>query len=198
MPMGTHAVLVYDSLENKHDVLFHYLKTGINKEALFYVCAEESPESIKLAMEMQGINVGRLIADRTLSIKNYDEVYIKNGKVDSPGIIDLFSAASWEYKNNGLKGIRAAGEMSCFFKEGKLKELMEYERSLDTSFSFPGKGICAYNLVEMGNSGNLDMLWPIIKAHGLVIMTGPRGGFALESSKLTERDVELARVPAMV
>lgn len=197
MPSGTHAVLVYDSQENKHDVLFHHLRSGIRKEGLVYICAEETPEDIKQEMEVFGIQAGDLVADGQLSIMNYDEVYIKGGKVDPPKIIAGFADAARQYRNKGMMGIRGAGEMSGFFREGKVGELLQYEKALNTSFSFAGKGICAYNLVEMGTSGNLELLWPLIRAHGMVIMTGPKGGFALDSARTTEKDVEMARVAVM-
>jgi hypothetical protein len=192
MPSGSHAVLVYDSLEKKRDVLFKHLKMGMNREGLIYACSEEAPQKIKQELESSGVDVGGLEAKGTLMVKNFDEVYIVNGKVDSPKIIDGFSRLAWGYARKGMEGVRAAGEMSCFLREQKVSELLQYERALHQKLSFPGKGICAYNLVEMDTSGNLDALWPILKAHSLVIMTGPKGGFALEPEKIHEADLEAA------
>jgi hypothetical protein len=192
MPSGTHAVLVYDSLENKRDVLFRHLKMGMNREGLIYGCSEEAPQEIRQGLESSGVDVGRLEAKGTLMVKNYDEVYIVNGRVDSPKIVDGFSKLAWGYARKGMEGVRAAGEMSCFLREHKVSELLQYERALHQEFSFPGKGICAYDLVEMDTSGNLDALWPILKAHSLVIMTGPKGSFALKPEKIKESDLEAA------
>jgi hypothetical protein len=88
-----------------------------------------------------------------------------------------------------MKGIRAVGEMDCFFKHRKIEELIQYEYTLHTKFLFPEKGICGYDLVGMENSGNLESLWPIIKAYGLVIMMGPHGSFALPQEKLDDKRI---------
>ena len=69
-------------------------------------------------------------------------------------------------------------------------ELVSYEQDLHRRFSFPAFGLCGYNLVKMYNSGNLDVLWPILRAHGVVIMTGPNGSFALEPEEIELKDVE--------
>ena len=192
MPSGTHAVLVYDSTENKREVLFRHLKLGMRTEGLIYACSEEAPQEIRQGLESSGVDVGSLEANGMLMVKNYDEVYIVNGRVDSPKIVDGFSKLAWSYARNGMEGVRAAGEMSCFLREQKVSELLQYERALHQKFSFPGKGICAYNLVEMDTSGNLDALWPVLKAHSLVIMTGPRGSFALKPEEIKESDLEAA------
>jgi hypothetical protein len=192
MPNGTHAVLVYDSLENKRQVLFRHLRMGVNREGLVYACSEETPQEIRRGLENSGVDVGNLEAKGTLMVKNYDEVYIVNGLVDSPRIVDGFSKLAWGFARKGMEGVRAAGEMSCFLREQKISELIQYERALHRKLSFPGKGICAYNLVEMETSGNLDALWPILKAHSLAIMTGPNGSFDLEPEKIQESDLKEA------
>ena len=112
-----------------------------------------------------------------------------NGKVDSPRIIKGFSDLAYDYSSRGY-GMRAAAEMTCFFDQRKVDELVAYERDLHRRFSFPAFGLCGYNLIKMYNSGNLDALWPIIRAHSVVIMTGPNGSFALEPEEITSEDVE--------
>jgi MEDS: MEthanogen/methylotroph, DcmR Sensory domain len=190
MPSGTHAVLVYDSSENKRDVLFNHLRMGMDTDGLVYACSEESPQNIRSELESSGVDVDVLEQKGILSVRNYDEVYIVNGEVDIPRIIGGFSDLAWKYNDRGLNGVRAAGEMSCFFRNHKVEELMAYEKALHRKFNFPGKAICGYNLVEMGNTESLDVLWPILKAHALVIMTGPHGSFALEPEKITNEKIE--------
>ena len=185
MPSGTHAVLVYDSPENKRDVLFAHMKAGIDAEGLFYGCSEETPQEIRRELGVSGVDVGRLEHGKMLTVKDCEDVYFSDGGVDPPRIISGFSDLAWKYKRLGFRGLRAAGEMSCFFKHGKVEGLLDYENSLHRRFTFPGKGICAYNLVEMGNSDALEPLWPILRAHALVIMTGPNGSFVLEPEKVT-------------
>jgi hypothetical protein len=189
IPPGTHAVLVYDSESRKEDVLFTHLKLGGEYDGLVYACSEETPAEAEASMRRFGIDVDRREKDGTLMVKNYDEVYIVNGKVDSPSVIKGFSDLAFDYSSHGY-GMRAAAEMSCFFDHRRVPELVGYEQDLHRKFSFPAVGVCGYNLVKMYNSGNLEVLWPILKAHGLVIMTGPDGSFALEPEEVDKRDIE--------
>jgi len=191
LPPGTHAVLVYDSDERKEDVLFTHLKLGGKYDGLIYVCSEETPKEAEAAMRRFGLDVDKREKEGTLLVKNSDEVYIVGGRVDSARIIKGFSDMAYEYSFRGY-GMRGAAEMSCFFDHGKVDELVDYERDLHRKFSFPAFGVCGYNLVKMYNSGNLDALWPILKAHSLVIMTGPNGSFALGPEEIENRDIEKA------
>jgi hypothetical protein len=189
LPPGTHGVVVYDTEERKEDVLFTHLKLGGKYDGLVYVCSEESPCDAEAAMKRFGLNVEEREKEGTLSVKNHDEVYIVNGRVDAPRIIKGFSDLAYDYSFRGY-GMRAAAEMSCFFDHGLVKELVSYEQDLHRKFSFPAFGLCGYNLVKMYNSGNLDALWPVLRAHGVVIMTGPNGSFALEPEEIEQKDVE--------
>jgi hypothetical protein len=186
---GTHAVLVYDSEERKEDVLFTHLKLGREYDGLIYACSEETPAQAEASMKRFGLDVERREKEGTLAVKNYDEVYIVDGRVDSPAVIKGFSDMAYDYSNRGY-GMRAAAEMSCFFDHGLVDELVSYERDLHRKFSFPAMGLCGYNMVKMYNSGNLDVLWPVLRAHGLVIMTGPGGSFALKPEEIETGDIE--------
>jgi len=46
MQPGTHTVLIYDSRENKRNILFSHLRNGLADSRLVYVCSEERPEQI--------------------------------------------------------------------------------------------------------------------------------------------------------
>jgi hypothetical protein len=189
LPPGSHAVLVYDSVARKEDVLFTHLQLGGEYDCLVYACSEETPPQAEDSMRKFGIDVDKREKEGTLLVKNYDEVYIVNGRVDSPSVIKGFSDLAFEYSSHGY-GMRASAEMSCFFDRRRVPELLTYETDLHRRFSFPAMGLCGYDMVKMYNSGNFDVFWPILKAHGLVIMTGPGGSFALEPEEIDPRDVE--------
>jgi len=193
MQPGTHGVLIYDSPENKRDVLFRHLSCGEHDSKLVYVCSEEKPEQIRDEMETFGIDVSGLGGKERLTVANYDEVYIgKDGRVDIPGIIDGFAKQAWGCQERGFRSFRASAEMSCFFRHGKVVELVEYEKALGKKFYFPGMGMCAYNVVEMQSAGCMDILMPLLRAHGLVILTGPKGDVILQSERIRPRQVEQA------
>jgi hypothetical protein len=190
MQPGTHTMLVYDSPENKHDVLFTHLKYGENDSKLAYVCSEETPNQIRANLKNDGMDVKALEHRGRLSVANYDEVYIRDGYVDIPRVIDHFSTLSWRCLKEGLRSLRAGAEMSCFIQNEKMVELADYERALGREFPFPAMGICAFNVVEMQRAGYLDRLMPLLMDHGTVILTGPKGSSVLNGDRVKDEHVE--------
>ncbi len=189
---GTHAVLFYDTLENKREVLFRHLKYGIEREGLTYVCSEENPRQIREDMKKSGIDVEGLTSRNQLTISNYDSLYIVNGRVNIPKIEREFRDMAEKYISSGLRGLRAAAEMSCFFQEGKVNELIAYEYAIHRRLSFPAEGICAYNILDMSKSGTLETIMPLLRAHDPVILTGPGGTVLLPPEQVGEKEVENA------
>ena len=190
MQPGTHAILVYDSPENKRDVLFAHLKYGQSDAKLAYVCSEEKPVEVRGEMTREGLDVDGLERKGRLSIANYDDVYIKNGQFDINGVIDHFSKLAWGCSRQGLKGLRASAEMSCFVHEKRMVELAEYEHALGRKFPFPAIGVCAFNVLELQKAGYLDRLMPLLMEHGTVILTGPKGSSVLNSDRVKDTHVE--------
>jgi len=186
---GMHAMLLYDTRERKEDVLFSQMQLAGRYDVGVYVCSEESPSRAEASMKRFGINVEKRKKNETLVIKNYDEVYVVNEKVDSPSIIKGFSHLAHQYTSIGY-GVRIASEMSCFFRTRKVPELVTYENDLNRKLSFPAFGICGYNLFDLYNSHSIDALWPLMRAHGTVIMTGPGGSLVLPPEEVRAKDVE--------
>ena len=87
-------------------------------------------------------------------------------------------------------GSLSPGEMSCFIKHNKIDEMIEYERALQRKFSFPAMGVCAFNVLELGSSGNMETLMPLLRAHGTIIVTGPKGSSVLKPENVQKADVE--------
>jgi hypothetical protein len=187
---GTHAVLIYDSLENKHDVAFNHLRYGIGEAELAYVCSEENPAQIRQEMKDFGMDVDALERKKRLSVANYESIYFNKGHVYIPSIISHFSNSASKAAKQGLTGLRAVGEMSCFVRHNKIDEMMDYEQALHRKFSFPAMGLCAYNVLEMASTGNIDTLMPLLRAHGTIILTGPKGSSVLKPDRVQKQDVE--------
>ena len=178
MRTGTHAVLVYDTLAHKREILLKHLKEGVGQEGLVYAYAGEEPVEFKREMSSRGIDSDDLTQKGLLTITPSTDMYLKDGVVDIQSTIAGFADLAWGYKKKGLKGIRAGADLSPLARKNTIRDLQDYEEALGRTFKFPGKGICAYNLVDLYNTGQLNALLPIFMAHGLVILSGP-GGYAI-------------------
>jgi sugar-specific transcriptional regulator TrmB len=169
-----HVILMYDSLEGKRNTLFSYLRYGLeNGEAVKYVCSEESPRDIRMAMQKFGIPVSEHEKTGALDIMNYTDIYIKDGKFSVLDIMDAWDNYYSSALAEGFKGLRVTGEMSCFIEHSLVDELIEYEKALHTILDIPLTAICAYNSETLARIENpLDVYSELVKAHGKVLFAG--------------------------
>ena len=169
-----HVVFFYDSVEAKHNTLFDYINRGlVQSQAAAYVCSEETPGEIRKAMKEYGIDVESYERDGALSILNYTDVYISDGKFSLVDTMTSWEAFYEEAISQGFKGLRVTGEMSCFFKHSLVEELIEYEKALHTILDIPMTAICAYNSqILAGIEKPIDVYSELVKAHGKVLFAG--------------------------
>jgi len=169
-----HIIFVYQSQEAKHNVLFHYLKAGLeNDEAAAYVASEETPSQIREAMKRFGINVERYEKTKALRILGCADIYLVNGRFDIKTTVGKWNKLHAEALARGFKGLRVTGEMSCFFQHNLITELVEYERSLHRVLELPMTAICAYDAQMLARAKNpIDLYTELVRAHGAVLFAG--------------------------
>jgi len=169
-----HIIFVYQSPEAKYNVLFNYLKFGLeNGEAGAYVASEENPNEIRDAMKRFGINTEKYEETGALRILGCNDVYIIEGKFDIPNTIGMWNKLYQEALAKGFKGLRVTGEMACFFKRNLIPELVEYERALHRVLDLPIIAICAYNADHLTKAYNpIDLYNELVRAHGTVLFAG--------------------------
>jgi len=168
-----HIILFYTGIEDKHKVLFTFIKIGLDKgEAAVYVVSEETPEQIREAMTKFGIDVKCYEESGALKILDYKDFYIINGRFDASRTRALWERLCNEAMERGFKGLRAVGETFCFFEAGLYEELLEYERSLHRRFKIPMIGICAYDTEILDRMGMTGLVLDLIQAHYRASFTG--------------------------
>jgi hypothetical protein len=169
-----HVVLFYDSEEAKQNTLFDYIKQGLEiGQAAIYICSEETPEEIRIAMSEFSIDVEKYVQTGALSIINYSDFYIKDGKFSIVDVMNSWDNLYEDAISNGFDGLRVTGEMSCFFKHSLVEELIEYEKALHTILDIPITAICAYNSEILADIENpIDVYSELVKAHGKVLFAG--------------------------
>ncbi len=140
-------------------------------------------------MAGHGIDVEPNLASGSILTPRYDEFYIVDGKAEPLRILNKWYETSNAFKSKGL-GLRAAGEVSCFFREGKVRELLRYEYALHKVLSIPMDAICAYNLKTIVETGQTEVIMPIVRAHGKAMFTAEGGTMVLEPENVEEKDIE--------
>lgn len=191
MKLNDHAILFYDTLESKHTILFNFLSAGLEEgKGALYICSEEAPEQIRREMEAFGLDVKKFEKENALKIYNYDEWYIEDGKAESVRMLAHATQACENFQKSGLKGMRGAGEMGCFFEHDLVRELLRYEYALHRVLKIPAEIICAYSIYDINISGYTEVIMPLVRAHRLGIFTGSYGFVAHKPENVEDSDVE--------
>ena len=173
-----HAIMIYKNPKDRYDVLFTYLKAGLdNGEAVAYVTSQESPEKIKQAMHDFGIDVERYERNGALRVIDYRDWYIIDGKFEASKTVEFWRKLFNESKVKGFKGLRVTGETACFFEHDLVNELVEYERGLGRTLEIPMTAICAYDLeVLLSKEEWFNLLLNLLNTHQTAIMIAGRVG----------------------
>ncbi|MCP8306413.1 MAG: MEDS domain-containing protein [archaeon] len=147
----THTMLIYVNKEEKREILFTFLKAGLDKgEGAIYVTSEETPQQIREAMQDFGIDVDKHEGDGSLKIIDYDGWYIRDGRVVVNDLIRNWKRVHEEMVRGGKTGLRAVGETHCFFEYGFLEELIIYEKNFSKMvLKLPITAISAYRIDDL-------------------------------------------------
>ncbi len=185
-----HVLLFYDTRESKRRILYRFLADGLKQgKGIVFVHTEETPQDIHRGLAGHGIDVEPNIASGSILTPRYDELYIVDGKAEPLRIINKWHETSSVLQSKGL-GLRAAGEMSCFFLEDKVRELLRYEYALHKVLSIPMDAVCAYNLKTIVETGHTEIIMPLVRAHGKAMFTAEGGTMVLEPENVQETDIE--------
>ncbi|TFH07517.1 MAG: hypothetical protein E4H14_08305 [Candidatus Thorarchaeota archaeon] len=169
-----HVILIYESIEAKRNTLFSYIDVGLrNREAVMYICSEESPEEIRTAMKKFGLDVEKYEEQGALKIIPYTDMYIREGVFNLDYVMDTWNKSYNDAITKGFKGMRATGEMNCFIEHDLVEELIDYEHALHAVLDIPMTAICAYNADILTNVDNpVDIYSELVKANGKVLFVG--------------------------
>jgi len=185
-----HVLLFYDTQESKRRILYSYLAEGLKQgKGIMYIRTEETPQDVYTGLASHGIDVEPNLASGSILTPSYDEFYIVDGKAETLKILNKWHETSSFFQSKGL-GFRATGEVSCFFKEDKVRELLRYEYALHKVLYIPMDAICAYNLKIIVETGYTDVIMPLVRAHGKAVFTAEGGTMVLEPENVENTDIE--------
>jgi sugar-specific transcriptional regulator TrmB len=142
-PMN-HIMFSYSNQEEKHSVLFNYIKIGLdNDEVAVYITTEETAYQIREAMRRFGIDTEKY--EKTGALHIIESSYEPSEGFNINSTIDYLKKFYDAALTNGFKGCRICGEMEYFFKNDLIEKMLEYEKTLNRIFTTPIIGICAFN-----------------------------------------------------
>jgi sugar-specific transcriptional regulator TrmB/hemerythrin-like domain-containing protein len=168
-----HVILVCENPETKYQMLFSYIKLGLDEgESTLYVCSEAKPTQIRHAMKLSGIDVEKHENAGALTILPYNEFYIIDGKFSTTNTLSRSYKLYKEALTSGFKGLRVACEMACFFKHNMVQELVDYEKALHRILEIPIVTLCCYPADRLKYADDPNLYGELVRAHGTVVFAG--------------------------
>lgn len=148
-----HIIAVYQDKETKLDDAFKFLKSGLDRNEIVMIITDDiSKDKIRKRMKNEwNVNVDALEPRDYIIIKTTQEWYFPYGKPSAERINPRWVALTEIARIRGKSGVRAFGDTPAFFKHGFVKELVDYESTLDRNFDIPFTAVCAYDSKDYGS-----------------------------------------------
>jgi sugar-specific transcriptional regulator TrmB len=142
-----HRLLLYQSSQVKHKVLFNFLKQRLEAGyMILYVCSEDEIEGVKAALSEYGFD-SKLVKDKeSLRIIPWENWLLDDGTFSIEKVMDVWDDFYFEAQDNGFKGLAAVTEMQFFFNRNLVKELEDYEKQIHDMLEGQIEIKCAYDM----------------------------------------------------
>jgi DNA-binding PadR family transcriptional regulator len=163
-----HAVLFYESLEEKWRVISSHLSYAWeNGNKAVYVCCFEEPDQVREGLKQNGIDVPTHERHGRFTIWEWSD-YLKREEFEQ---IDREVRVLYEELVRENRTIRAAADLTFVINNQHAEKLLKYERWIGRRSHWPVAGICAYNSAAVTGVSD-DLFLELLKLHGHAIFPG--------------------------
>ena len=166
--LGEHNTSFYESVIEKHEVLFSNLVAGLNNGcSLLYISSGEDVEHVKEELSNYGLRVDQPYG---LKIVTSYEWYTPDGRFDPNRVVEQARGLLEKSLDRGFKGLYVSADASDTFDylSNSLESGLRYENSFGRTFNFPVEAICAYRLNQALLSN--EVFLQLILAHKNTVM----------------------------
>lgn len=173
-PDTCHICLIYDSDEQRKQIVAEYLAQGIrNHDIVSYFTDKTDRETVLSWLEEQGVARSEWEGTNRFNMAEAEKAYCPGGAFEPEKMIERTRGRYQVAKEAGFHGSRASGEMSWALKGIPGSErILEYESLLNAFHDdFPHSGMCQYDARLFDGATLLKVLQvhPYIFAHGQVV-----------------------------
>ncbi|MDT8441862.1 MAG: MEDS domain-containing protein [Desulfuromonadales bacterium] len=169
-PPGLHICMIYNSEDERHEIIEKFLKNGIDKgEKVAYIVEEIAPEAFCSWLAEKGL-AGE-VGQGPLQVDSARSTYYPSGRFDPDAMLARLQSFYRAALDADYSGCRVMGEMS-WAAEGQLPgtdRLMEYESRVNLLVAdHPLSAICQYD----ANRFDGATIFQCLKVHPYMIVHG--------------------------
>ena len=173
-PAGAHVCLIYETEEERRDLVAKFLKTGLDsREQVLYFTDVMTPAQLFDWLSDLGLDVPGSAETSRFKVSDAESVYCPNGIFDPQAMFGYWERASREAVEQGFRGVRATGETSWAVRGIPGSDrLIEYEALLNKTLEgLPATAFCQYdvNLFDGGTLLDVLRVHPVVISRGQVV-----------------------------
>jgi hypothetical protein len=171
LPECHHICLIYDSDEQRQEIVSAYLTAGIKEGNIVrYFADKTTPDEIHAWISEKG---GELREDDSFRIVRAENAYYPSGSFVPRQVLDNAVSRYATARQAGYTGSRVSGEMSWVLRGiSGSDRLLEYEVGLNMIHDdFPHVGMCQYDarLFDGATLFNILQVHPYMVAQGQIV-----------------------------
>lgn len=170
-PAGTHMCLIYDSDDERLDVISRFISSGLKSgERVGYFCDGDTTDGVKEWLTDRGVDIEGAEANNQLILETASNVYYPGGEFVPERMMDNLIAFHNHAVENNYPSSRVTGEM-CWATRGVKgsERLIEYESHGKVFLArYPVTVVCQYDARKFDGATLLECL----KVHPYMIVYG--------------------------
>ncbi len=186
-PAGIHICQIFGDDDERNDALFGFILKGL-QDGERAACFSDriNFDEVKERLREEGIDIGRAMANRDLTLSGTAKVYFEGGRFDPDRMLTRLKDFHRDAEDDGYRGARVIGEMMPDVVNtpgGYL--LLEYEAGVNTLIrEHPITAVCQYDARAFDGA----MLMDVLNAHPLMVVRGAvvRNPFFVEPDALPD------------
>ena len=124
-----HVCSIYETPAEHFAVAVPFIRIGLDRgEKCIYIADDGTESIVRDAMQAEGIDVERAIANDSLVLGTKEAAYLKDGSFDPEWLFTFWADATAEAASQGFSALRATGETEWVLRGAPgLERWMEYE-----------------------------------------------------------------------
>ena len=172
---GEHLAVAFDTPQELIEQSLQFLKIGLleKEEDILLVTDELRKDAIREKIITQwhiAEDVSSLEQEGRITLRSFAEWHLRDNRFDPKRSKAMMIDMAQKALDDGRKGLRFVHDGNSFISNGRKREQIIWESSLEKQFNLPITLLCAYSEENLTQLSNLEIMHAIQKPH-IRIMT---------------------------
>ncbi len=166
-----HICGFFRSPEEEYRLLIPFIKEGFERgDKAFHVVNPKLHDEHLRRLGSAGIDVARAETTGQLEVRDWDDVYFRDGRFDADRVLSLWETAFDQARQQGFPLTRLVAHMEWTQEDRPgVNGLLEYEARFNlVSAEYRDPVVCTYDLTKFG----AGLIMDVLRTHPMIILAG--------------------------